>query len=76
MPDSIKLSSVTLDCPDAGKQAAFYAETTGGEVTFLNEAWATVDGPGRRIDFHPPAMCRRPGRPTSSMQIHLDFYRR
>ena len=51
MSDSIKLSSVTLDCPDAGKLAAFYADITGGEVTFLNEAWSTVDCPGGRIDF-------------------------
>jgi Glyoxalase-like domain len=74
--DSIKLSSVTLDCPDAGKLAAFYAEITGGEVTFLNEAWATVDGPGGRIDFQTaPAMCRSTWPdPTSSMQMHLDFY--
>jgi catechol 2,3-dioxygenase-like lactoylglutathione lyase family enzyme len=74
--DSIKLSSVTLDCPDAGKLAAFYAEITGGEVTFLNEAWATVDGPGGRIDFQtapgyvPPTWPD----PASSMQMHLDFY--
>jgi Glyoxalase-like domain len=74
--DSIKLSSVTLDCPEAGMLAAFYAEITGGKVTFLNEAWATVDGPGGRIDFQtapgfvPPIWPD----PTSSMQMHLDFY--
>jgi catechol 2,3-dioxygenase-like lactoylglutathione lyase family enzyme len=76
MSDSIKLSSVTLDCPDAEKLAAFYADITGGKVTFLNDAWATVDGPGGRIDFQtapgyvPPTWPD----PTSSMQIHLDFY--
>jgi catechol 2,3-dioxygenase-like lactoylglutathione lyase family enzyme len=74
--DSIKLSSVTLDCPDAGKLAAFYAEITSGEVAFLNEAWATVDGLGGRIDFQtapgyvPPTWPD----PISSMQMHLDFY--
>lgn len=47
MSDAIKLGSVALDCPDAGKLAAFYADITGGKVTFLNEAWATVNGPGR-----------------------------
>ncbi len=30
MSDSIKLSSVTLDCPNAGKLAAFCADITGG----------------------------------------------
>jgi hypothetical protein len=76
MSDSIKLSSVTLDCPDAGKLAAFHADITGGKVIFRNDAWATVDGPGGRIDFQtapgyvPPTWPD----PTSSMQIHLDFY--
>lgn len=75
MSDSIKLSSVALDCPDAGKLAAFYADITGGKVTFLHEAWATVDGPGGRIDFqtapgHTPPTWPDP---TSSIQMHLDF---
>ncbi len=76
MSDSIKLSSVTLDCPNAGDLAAFYADITGGKVTFVNDAWATVNSPGGKIEFQtapgytPPTW---PG-PTSSMQIHLDFY--
>jgi hypothetical protein len=76
MSDSIKLSSVALDCPDAGKLAAFYADITGGKVTFLHESWATVNGQGGRIDFQtapgyiPPSWPD----PASSMQMHLDFY--
>ncbi len=76
MSDSIKLSSVTLDCPNAGDLAAFYADITGGKVTFLNDAWATVNGPGGRIEcqtapgYTPPTWPD----PTSSMQMHLDFY--
>ena len=30
MSDSIKLCPVTLECPNAGDLAAFYAEITGG----------------------------------------------
>jgi catechol 2,3-dioxygenase-like lactoylglutathione lyase family enzyme len=76
MSDSIRLSSVAVDCPDAGALAAFYAEITGGKVTFSNESWATVNGPGGRIDFqtapgHTPPTWPDP---TSSMQMHLDFY--
>ena len=76
MSDSIKLSSVALDCPDAGKLAAFYADITGGKVTFLHEAWATVNGPGGRIDFQtvPGYMPPTWPDPTSSIQMHLDFY--
>jgi catechol 2,3-dioxygenase-like lactoylglutathione lyase family enzyme len=75
MSDSIKLGSVTLDCPDAGKLAAFYAEITGGKVTYRTDGWATVNGPGGRIDFQtapgylPPAWPD----PASSIQMHLDF---
>lgn len=76
MSDSITLSSVALDCPNAGTLAAFYADITGGSVTVLSESWSTVDGPGGRIDFQtvpgytPPTWPD----PTSSIQMHLDFY--
>jgi catechol 2,3-dioxygenase-like lactoylglutathione lyase family enzyme len=75
MSDSIKLGSVALDCPDAAKLAAFYAEITGGEVTYLDEDWAAVEGPGGRIDFQtaPGYVPPRWPDPASSMQAHLDF---
>jgi hypothetical protein len=61
MSDSIRLSSVAIDCPDAGELAAFYADITGGTVTFANDAWATVDGPGRRYPPGEPGLdSRRP----------------
>lgn len=75
MSDSIKFSCVALDCPNAGELAAFYATITDGTVTFLHEAWATVQSPGGRIDFQtvpgytPPTWPD----PTSSIQMHLDF---
>ena len=53
MSDTIKLSTVALDCPDPGKLAAFYAEITGGKATYLDAQWATVKGPGGRIDVQP-----------------------
>ena len=76
MSDSIRLSSIAINCPDAGKLAAFYADITGGEVTFADETWATVNGPGGRIDFQtvpdhtPPSWPD----PASPMQMHLDFF--
>ena len=76
MSDSIQLSSVTLDSPDAGRLAAFYADITGGTVTNLGEQWATVQGPGGRMDFQtvpgytPPTWPD----PTSSIMMHLDFH--
>ena len=75
MSDSIKLGSVALDCPDAGVLAAFYAEITVGKVTFLDEDWATVQGPSGRLDFQtaPGYVPPRWPDPASSMQAHLDF---
>jgi catechol 2,3-dioxygenase-like lactoylglutathione lyase family enzyme len=76
MSDSITLSSVAINCPDAGELAAFYADITGGRVTFVNEAWATVNGSGGRIDFQTIPNYTPPTWPeaTSPIQMHLDFY--
>jgi hypothetical protein len=75
MSDLIKLGSVALECPDAAKLAEFYATITGGTVTYADGDWATVDGPGGRIDFQTAPGYRPPAwpDPASSMQFHLDF---
>ncbi len=76
VPDVIRLSSVTVNCPDADQLAKFYAEITGGHVSFSHPAWATVMCPGGRIDFQtvsdfvPPEW---PGRAAVAL-IHLDFF--
>lgn len=76
MTDSITHSSVAVNCPDAAALAAFYAEITGGQATVVDPSWATVTGPGGRIDFqtipdHTPPTWPDPDVPT---QMHLDFY--
>lgn len=53
MSDSIRLSSVTVNAPDAERLAAFYADITGGQVTLSNADWAVVNGPRGRIDSRP-----------------------
>ena len=75
MTDAIKLGTVAIDCPDARKLAAFYADITGGRVTYEDDEWCTVSGPGGRIDFQTAPGHRPPTWPddTSSMQMHLDF---
>jgi hypothetical protein len=55
--DSIRLDSVTLDCPDAGLQAAFYADIIGGEMTFLNEAWPPSTARAGGSTSRPPQLC-------------------
>jgi catechol 2,3-dioxygenase-like lactoylglutathione lyase family enzyme len=75
MSDTIKLSSVALDCPDATKLAEFYAQITGGRVTYAEGDWATVKGPNGRLDFQtaPDFVAPTWPDPTSSMKMHLDF---
>jgi len=46
MSEAIRLSSITVNCPDARALAGFYADITGGEVTFSHPSWATVMTPG------------------------------
>ena len=76
MSDSIRLTGVTLDCLDPQKLAAFYAEITGGQITFTNEVWATVKSPGGTLEFQlaPGYVPPRWPDPSSSMQMHLDFF--
>ena len=40
MTDEIRLSAVTLDCPDALGLAQFYADITGGTLTHAGDGWA------------------------------------
>ncbi len=76
MNDAIRLSSVTVDCPNARHLAEFYADITGGRVTHHGEQWASVQGPGGRIDFQTVPGYTPPTWPdaTSSIMMHLDFY--
>jgi hypothetical protein len=74
--DSIKFGGVTLDCPNAGELAAFYAEITGGTVTVPGDSWALTTCPdGSDICFQAAPDYAPPSWPdaASSMQMHLDF---
>lgn len=75
MTDSIRFGSVAVECPDARTLATFYAEITGGRISFSDDAWATIRCPGGRIDFQTAPGHVRPNWPddASSMQVHLDF---
>ena len=76
MSDSIKFGGVTLDCPNAGELAAFYAEITDGEVTVPGASWAMMTCPdGSAICFQGAPGYSPPTWPdaASSLQMHLDF---
>jgi predicted enzyme related to lactoylglutathione lyase len=73
--DRIKLCTVAIECPDAAQLAAFYAEITGGTITYTDPHWAVVKGPNGRIDFQtaPGHVAPAWPDPASSIQMHLDF---
>ena len=75
MSDAIRLSSITVNCPDAPALAGFYAEITDGEVTFSHPAWATVITPGGRIDLQTVEGYEAPQwpGPSATSLLHLDF---
>src|SRR4051794_25257322 len=71
-----RLSSPTVHCPDAPALARFYADLTGGAVTFASAGWAVVNGPNGRIDFQTVTDFEPPTWPDgdSPIHLHLDFY--
>ena len=75
MPNTIRLSSVTLNCDDAQVLADFYAQITHGDVTFCRGGWATVATPGGRIDMQAVEGYERPRwpGPEGTSLLHLDF---
>lgn len=75
MTTSIRLSSVTINCPDTHELARFYADIADGTITFEHEEFATVRTPGGRIDVqrvqgHRPPTWPGPG---GDPLVHLDF---
>jgi Glyoxalase-like domain len=75
MSDTIRLSGVTVNAPDAIALARFYAVITGG-VAEGNSHWATVTGPHADIGFQRVDDFRPPTWPTGAvpMHMHLDFF--
>lgn len=75
MSESIRLSSVTVNCPNAVELAEFYAAITGGAVTYAHPEWATMQSEGGRIDFQTVDDFVAPTWPANaSARIHLDFF--
>ena len=73
MSDQLTFSSVTVNGPDATALARFYAEISGGEVTFTHPSWATLKTSGGRIDFQTVKDYQPPVWPDDPSLIHLDF---
>ena len=73
----IKLNAVTIDCSDAGRLADFYANLTGGEVTYRDDdnGHAQTTVPGGVLNFQRVNSFTAPQWPGQEhpQQFHLDF---
>lgn len=74
MSDAIRFSSVTLACPDPAGLASFYADVTGGQVTFVhNMEWASMRCDGARLEFMGVEDYVPPRWPDDSALLHIDL---
>lgn len=73
----ISLTAVTIDCSDAGRLADFYAELTGGEVTYRDDenGHAQTSVSGGTLNFQAVNSFKPPQWPGQEhpQQFHLDF---
>jgi len=68
------LSTVIIDSADPAKLAEFYREVTGWEVSYTDDDFTTLGGPGPvQLGFQRVAGYRGPGWPDDGKHFHLDF---
>src|SRR5512132_2450038 len=46
-----RMRTIVLDCPDPLALARFYAELLGWEVTYADDDWVNLAGPGGKLSF-------------------------
>jgi hypothetical protein len=45
------MRTIVLDCPDPLALARFYGELLGWEVTYADDDWVNLAGPGGKLSF-------------------------
>ncbi len=76
MPVTIRLGSVSLDCPDPGALATFYSALLESPVAFASEAFAAIKlTNGMWLSTQKVDDYRAPRWPDADapQQVHLDF---
>ncbi len=71
-----RLRAVVLDTDEPARLAAFYAELLGWPVTYADEAWVSIGGPGGvTLSFQLTISHRPPTWPANDIpqQFHLDL---
>ena len=65
--------ATTIDCADASRTAAFFAQLLGWEVTYDEGGMASVEGDGTTLYFGEIEGYEAPGWPSEHKQFHLDL---
>lgn len=69
------LGWITIDCDDAEKQAGFYREALGWEITFSEGAYSGISDGSLTIEFNAVEGYQRPQWPDTggAKQFHLEL---
>ena len=69
-----RLRTIALDCPDPQALGRFYGELLGWEVTYSDEEWVNLSGPGGRLSFQlaPDYVAPTWPDPAVPQQMHVD----
>lgn len=72
MTDTTYLAT-SIDCDDASRTAAFWADVLGWTVTYDADGMAAVEGDGHTLYFGEVEGFEAPGWPSATKQFHLDL---
>jgi predicted enzyme related to lactoylglutathione lyase len=69
-----RMRTIVLDCPDPLALARFYGELLGWEVTYADDEWVNLAGPGGKLSFQlaPDYVAPTWPGPGVPQQFHVD----
>ena len=69
-----RMRTIVLDCPDPRMLARFYGELLGWEVTYADDDWVNLAGPGGKLSFQlaPDYVTPTWPDPKVPQQFHVD----
>jgi predicted enzyme related to lactoylglutathione lyase len=69
-----RMRTIVLDCPDPLALARFYGELLGWEVTYADDDWVNLAGPGGKLSFQlaPDYVAPTWPDPKVPQQFHVD----
>ena len=69
-----RMRTIVLDCPDPQMLARFYGELLGWEVTYADDDWVNLAGPGGKLSFQlaPGYVAPTWPDPKVPQQFHVD----